>query len=92
MSLPAVSKHLKVLRRAGLIEQGRRAQWRPCRIRPAPLKGAAAWVEQYRALWEERYEQLDAYLEVLKQQATSEHVREAGAEANGTQVEPGGAR
>jgi DNA-binding transcriptional ArsR family regulator len=69
MSLPAVSKHLKVLQRAGLIEQGRRAQWRPCRIKAAPLKDAADWVEQYRELWEARYEQLDAYLEEMKKQA-----------------------
>ena len=69
MSLPAVSKHLKVLQRAGLIEQGRRAQWRPCRIKAAPLKDAADWVEQYRSLWEERFEQLDAYLEEMKRRA-----------------------
>ena len=69
MSLPAVSKHLKVLQRAGLIEQGRRAQWRPCRIKAAPLKDAADWVEQYRSLWEERFERLDAYLEEMKRQA-----------------------
>jgi hypothetical protein len=60
---------LKVLQRAGLIEQGRRAQWRPCRIKAAPLKDAADWVEQYRELWEARYEQLDAYLEEMKKQA-----------------------
>jgi DNA-binding transcriptional ArsR family regulator len=72
MTLPAVSKHLKVLQRAGLVEQGRRAQWRPCRLRAEPLKGAADWVEQYRALWEERFDRLDGYLQTLKQQADAE--------------------
>src|SRR5437660_560618 len=59
MSLPAVSKHLKVLERAGLIERSRHAQWRPCRLAPEPLKEVADWVEHYRGLWEER---LDSYL------------------------------
>jgi DNA-binding transcriptional ArsR family regulator len=68
MTLPAVSKHLKVLQRAGLVEQGRRAQWRPCRLKPEPLRDAAAWVEQYRRLWEERFDRLDDYLQGLKQQ------------------------
>jgi DNA-binding transcriptional ArsR family regulator len=62
MSLPAVSKHLKVLERAGLISQGREAQWRPCRIVGAPLKDAAEWVATYRKFWEERFDRLDAYL------------------------------
>src|SRR5439155_13907764 len=62
ISLQAVSKHLKVLERAGLIVRGRDAQWRPCRIQPAPLRDLAAWTEQYRRLWDERYEQLDGYL------------------------------
>ena len=72
MSLPAVSKHLKVLQRAGLVEQGRRAQWRPCRIKAEPLKDAADWVEQYRALWEERFDRLDSYLQELKQKSETE--------------------
>ena len=67
MTLPAVSRHLKVLQRAGLIEQGRRAQWRPCRIKAAPLKAAADWVEQYRELWEERFNRLDGYLQEMQQ-------------------------
>jgi DNA-binding transcriptional ArsR family regulator len=62
LSLPAVSKHLKVLQRAGLVEQGRRAQWRPCRLTPEPLHDVAKWVEQYRQTWEERFDRLDAYL------------------------------
>jgi len=67
ISLQAVSKHLKVLERAGLIVRGRDAQWRPCRIQPAPLRDLAAWTEQYRRLWDERYEQLDGYLRELKE-------------------------
>lgn len=66
MSLPGVSKHLRVLERAGLIEQGRRAQWRPCRLDPEPLRDVAAWVEQYRKFWEESYDRLDEYLRELQ--------------------------
>jgi len=66
MSLPAVSKHLKVLQRAGLIEQGRRAQWRPCRLNARPLKDVDDWVERYRTLWEERFDRLDDYLHELQ--------------------------
>ncbi len=66
LKLPTVSKHLKVLRRAGLVTQGRQAQWRPCRLEAAPLKDVADWVERYRANWEERMGQLDDYLQQLK--------------------------
>ena len=66
MSLPAVSKHLKVLERAGLIVRGREAQWRPCRLEAAPLKDVSAWVERYRRHWEASFDRLDDYLEVLK--------------------------
>jgi DNA-binding transcriptional ArsR family regulator len=66
MSLPAVSKHLRVLERAGLIARGREAQWRPCRLEAAPLKEVADWTERYRAVWEQRFERLDTYLEQLK--------------------------
>jgi DNA-binding transcriptional ArsR family regulator len=62
MSQPAVSKHLKVLERAGLIVRGRRAQWRPTELRAEPLHEAADWLEGYRTLWEERLDRLDAYL------------------------------
>jgi DNA-binding transcriptional ArsR family regulator len=62
MSLPAVSKHLKVLRRAGLIEQSRQAQWRPCRISVAPLRDVADWLERYRQFWDESFARLDEYL------------------------------
>jgi DNA-binding transcriptional ArsR family regulator len=66
MSLPAVSKHLKVLERAGLIARGREAQWRPCRLQTAPLKDVADWVEHYRRFWEQRLDRLEAYLRALK--------------------------
>jgi DNA-binding transcriptional ArsR family regulator len=62
MSLPAVSKHLKVLQRAGLIARSREAQWRPCRLEAAPLKDAADWIERYRRFWQESFDRLDAYL------------------------------
>src|SRR5262245_5038729 len=67
LKLPTVSKHLKVLQRAGLVTQGRKAQWRPCRLEPAPLKEVADWVERYRRIWDERLSQLDAYLTELQQ-------------------------
>ncbi|MGE0723141.1 MAG: ArsR/SmtB family transcription factor [Alphaproteobacteria bacterium] len=62
MSLPAVSKHLKVLSRAGLIERGRTAQWRPCRLHGDGMRAAAAWLEQYRRFWDASLDRLDAYL------------------------------
>src|ERR1041384_5527031 len=68
MSLPAISKHLKVLERAGLIDRGREAQWRPCRLQPAPLKEVARWADHYRTIWEQRLDRLDAYLQELKAQ------------------------
>ncbi len=66
MSLPGVSKHLKVLRNAGLITQGRDAQWRPCKIEPAPLRDVSDWVGQYRRLWEERLDRMDAVLREMQ--------------------------
>jgi DNA-binding transcriptional ArsR family regulator len=66
MSLPGISKHLKVLQRAGLIEQGRQAQWRPCRLAPEPLREVAGWVEQYRRHWEASFERLGDYLRELQ--------------------------
>lgn len=68
MSLPAVSKHLKVLQRAGLIEQGREAQWRPCRLKAERLKEVADWVGDYRKFWEESFDRLDEYLRELQDQ------------------------
>jgi DNA-binding transcriptional ArsR family regulator len=66
MSLPAVSKHLKVLEHAGLITRGREAQWRPCRLEPGALKDVDDWLEHYRRLWEERFDRLDTYLNALQ--------------------------
>ncbi|OUL36503.1 transcriptional regulator [Nostoc sp. T09] len=66
MSLPAISKHLKVLERAGLIARGREAQWRPCRLDAEPLKDAADWIEQYRQFWEQNLDRLDEYLQQLQ--------------------------
>lgn len=66
MSLPAVSKHLKVLEKAQLVSRGKEAQWRPCTLEAAPLRDADAWIEQYRAMWEERFDRLDAYLQELQ--------------------------
>lgn len=66
MSMPAVSKHLKVLERAGLISRGREAQWRPCRIEPTPLEGVDDWLADYRRLWTERFDRLDDYLRELQ--------------------------
>ena len=70
MSLPAISKHLKVLERARLIERGRDAQFRPCRLNPKPLLEASAWVEQYTKLWDERLDRLDDYLRELQADET----------------------
>src|SRR5258706_14808931 len=66
MSLPAVSKHLKVLESAGLITRGREAQWRPCRLEAAPLKDISNWVERYRKFWEQSFDRLDAYLREIQ--------------------------
>ncbi len=66
MSLPAISKHLKVLERAGLIARSRKAQWRPCRLEAEPLKDAADWIEQYRQFWEQSFDRLDDYLQELQ--------------------------
>ena len=66
MSLPAVSKHLKVLDRAGLISRGREAQWRPCRLEAAPLKDVNNWLDGYRRFWEQKFDRLDVYLQELQ--------------------------
>lgn len=66
MSLPAISKHIKVLERAGLIVQGQKAQYRPCTIEAGPLKDVSNWTEQYRHIWENRFDQMDAYIKQLQ--------------------------
>ena len=72
MSGPAVSKHLRVLERAGLIARGREAQWRPCWLEAAPLKEVAEWAEEYRRFWDTSYARLDDYLEQLKGKETND--------------------
>jgi DNA-binding transcriptional ArsR family regulator len=66
MSLPAISKHLKVLEKAGLIAKGRNAQWRPCRLEARPLQDATQWLDQYRQFWEQSFARLDGYLQTLQ--------------------------
>ena len=77
MTLPAVSKHLKVLERAGLIQRSSRAQWRPCRLSPEPLKDVSDWVERYREFWEPRLDRLDEYLSDLQNNADARQARAA---------------
>ena len=76
MSLPAVSKHLKVLERAGLITRRREAQWRPCRLEVGPLKDAADWLDHYRRFWEESFDRLDDYLGELQGKEEESHGHE----------------
>src|SRR3954463_6356327 len=75
MTAPAVTKHLKVLERAGLITRGRHAQWRPCRLDAAPLREGSDWVEHYRRFWEESFDRLDEYLKELQERETSNDSR-----------------
>jgi DNA-binding transcriptional ArsR family regulator len=78
MSMPAVSKHLRVLERAGLIARRREAQWRRCRVEAGPLKDVADWTERYRPLWEERLDRLDKYLQHVKAKEKSHGRRQRG--------------
>ena len=78
MSLPAVSKHLKVLERAQLIARGRNAQWRPCRLEATPLKEVADWVEHYRRFWLESLDRLDDYLQTIKERENRRGQRQHG--------------
>jgi DNA-binding transcriptional ArsR family regulator len=75
MSLPAVSKHLKVLERAGLIARSREAQWRPCRLEAAPLRDADEWIERYRSFWEQSFDRLDHYLQELQEKQQKQKTR-----------------
>jgi len=72
MSLPAVTKHLKVLERARLISRGRNAQWRPCRLEQAPLNAASAWIEEQRKVWEARLDRLESYLHTMEHEDSSD--------------------
>jgi len=78
LSLPAISKHLKVLQRAGLVEQGRQAQWRPCTLRPERLRDASEWIGQYRRHWEDSLERLDDYLREIQQDHEQRDGKEQG--------------
>ncbi len=82
MSMPAVSKHLRVLERAGLITRGREAQWRPCKLKAEPLREAAGWLEEYRQFWEQSFNRLDEYLQRLQAEAKQKHA----SGLNGTQL------
>jgi len=75
ISPPAITKHLKVLERAGLIVRSREAQWRPCKLKAAPLKDVAEWVERYRSYWEQSFNRLDDYLAELEKKEMKKHVR-----------------
>jgi DNA-binding transcriptional ArsR family regulator len=77
MSLPAVSKHLKVLERAGLVSRGRERQWRPARLRAVPIKEVAEWTDRYRRFWDERYDRLDEYLDELQGRGPSKRKEKA---------------
>jgi DNA-binding transcriptional ArsR family regulator len=83
MSLPAISKHLRVLEHSGLIERARDAQWRPCRLQAAPLKEAVDWMEQYRQFWEASFDRLEAYLQELQAKPTEKksHARKKKPDA-----------
>jgi len=83
MSMPAVSKHLRVLERAGLIARGREAQWRPCRIEPGPLKEVADWAERYRHIWEGRLDRLDDYLRELQAREKAKKEKRHGRKQRG---------
>ncbi|MCG3181920.1 MAG: hypothetical protein BIFFINMI_04360 [Phycisphaerae bacterium] len=78
MTMPAITKHLKVLQGAGLVERGRRAQWRPCRLRARPLKRATDWIAQYRRFWEESLDRLDAFLQDVQEKEKPKGARRHG--------------
>ncbi len=86
ISLPAISKHLKVLERAGLIVRSREAQWRPCQLEPRPLKEAADWLAYYRQFWEESFDRLGEYLQELKNKEKKHRSRVASKRARGERV------
>lgn len=81
MSLPGISKHLKVLEHAGLIERSREAQWRPCRLQAGPLKEASSWIENYRSFWEQSFDRLEEYLRTI-QAKEARHKRKKTAHKN----------
>ena len=92
MSLPAISKHLKVLEHAGLITRGREAQWRPCRIAPTALKDVDGWLEKYRRFWDQNFDRLDDYLRELQTQEKSQEKSEEKSKAKSEAKSPGKAK
>ena len=88
ITMPAVSKHLKVLERAGLIERSSRAQWRPCRLSPEPLKDVSDWVERYREFWEQRLDRLDEYLSDLQSNVDDGRERQQAPLTQANEQEP----
>jgi DNA-binding transcriptional ArsR family regulator len=82
MSLPAVSKHLKVLEQAGLISRGREAQWRPCRLDAGPLEGAGSWIEEYRRFWEQSLDRLEEYLRKIETAKTKSKTKGSGKKSS----------
>jgi DNA-binding transcriptional ArsR family regulator len=82
MTLPAITKHLKVLERAGLIERGKEAQWRPCRLRAEPLKEIGDWVERYRQHWEESFDRLGEYLKTVTSKESSKEISKEKSKGN----------
>ena len=84
LSLPAISKHLKVLQRANLVEQGRQAQWRPCRLTPEPLRDVADWVDQYKRHWVESFDRLDTWLRETDETAASSATRRQKGAGDGS--------
>jgi DNA-binding transcriptional ArsR family regulator len=91
VTMPAITKHLKVLERAGLISRGREAQWRPCRLRAAPLKEASDWIGKYRQFWEESFDRLDEYLKEARAGERAAGASEHGAGGSRVNAGMGGA-
>jgi DNA-binding transcriptional ArsR family regulator len=83
MSMPAVSKHLRVLERAGLITRGREAQWRPCKLKAEPLREAAGWLDEYRQFWEQSFDRLEEYLQRLQAEGKQKHGAQGRNNGNG---------
>jgi DNA-binding transcriptional ArsR family regulator len=90
MSLPAISKHLKVLERAGLISRGREAQWRPCRIAPVSLKQVDGWLGNFRKFWDENFKRLDGLLEAMKAEEATKRARKKKPKVRVTKEKPNG--
>jgi DNA-binding transcriptional ArsR family regulator len=92
MSAPAITKHLKVLQRAGLISQGRQAQWRPCKLEAKPLQDASDWIEQYRQFWEESFDRLEDYLRELQTEQQKSGQAQSGQPQKTRRKKDGGSK